>query len=201
VELCNLTKDTLLKKGIYFKPPALVPPNNIKMVKTDNFISGWFHETRPLSCIEIAAIVFNLKKSIMAKALAVAFGQVAESKKVREFCSKAVQTKESHIDMFSKLLDNDNLPSPPSLVSEITDSKIPPFSDKLMMFFVGFLFSSAIVYYGSGLASSPRKDIAAKYLSAIGGDINIEEDWLKIMIENSWLEQPPLAPDRKKVSS
>jgi hypothetical protein len=199
VELCNRTKDILLEKGLYFRPPVILPPEKPDFVKNENFLAGWFGEKRPLSCIEITDIYFNLKKSIVAKALTVAFSQVTQSKKVKDLLLKAVDTKDSHIQMFHDLLNIENLPSPPTIESEITDSTTSPFSDKLIMFQVGFLFSTAMVYYGTGWASSPRRDLSPKYLKAISGDLQIGNDWIELMIENGWLEQPPLAEGRNKL--
>jgi len=201
VELCNRTKDVMLNHGTYFRPPALVPPERVDFVRRESFLSGWFRETRPLSCIEITDILFNLKKSILAKALIVAFGQTAVDEAVRAFFSEAAEVKDKHIRLFTETLETDELPVPPNLVSEVSNSTTPPFSDKLMMFLIGFLFSSAMVYYGSGLASSPRKDLAPKYMMAIADDLRIGGEWMTLMIDRGWLEQPPLAQDRKALTS
>jgi hypothetical protein len=200
VELCNRTKNVMQEKGLYYRPPVVLPLEKPDFVKNDNFLAGWFGEKRPLSCIEITDIYFNLKKSIMAKAITVAFSQVAPSKKVRDFLLKAVKTKDSHINMFNDMLNNENLPAPPTLEAEVTNSTTSPFSEKLMLFLVGFLFSTAMVYYGTGWASSPRRDLSPKYLMAITGDLNIGDDWIDLMIENGWLEQPPLAEDRSQLA-
>ncbi|MGG3471393.1 DUF3231 family protein [Neobacillus pocheonensis] len=200
VELVNQTKNVLLEKGLYYRPPVVLPPEKPDFVKDDNFLAGWLGEKRPLSCIEITDIYFNLKKSIMAKAVTVAFCQVAQSKKVRDFLLKAVKTKDSHIRMFNDLLNTENLPAPPTLEAEVSNSTISPFSEKLMMFQVGFLFSTAMVYYGTGWASSPRRDLTPHYMMAISGDVKIGNDWIELMIENGWLEQPPLAENRRELA-
>jgi hypothetical protein len=201
VDLCNKTKNIMQEKGVYFRPPTVLPLEKPDFVKNDNFLAGWLGEKRPLSCIEITDIYFNLKKSILAKALTVSFYQIAHSKNIREFLLKALNTKDSHIQMFHDLLNSENLPAPPTLDAEITNSTTSPFSEKLMMFQVGFLFSTAMVYYGTGWASSPRKDLTPKYLMAISGDLKIGGNWIDLMIENGWLEQPPLAEDRKELAN
>ncbi|UJF34832.1 DUF3231 family protein [Paenibacillus hexagrammi] len=200
-ELCNRTKDSMLEKGFYFRPPTIPAPRLAEYVKDESFLTGWFGDKRPLNCIEITDILFNLKKSILAKAVTVGFSQVATTKEVRKFLLKASQIKDRHIQMFNSLLSEENLASPPTLESEISSSTHTPFSEKLMMFQVGFLFSSAMVYYGSGMASSPRRDLAPKYIIAITDDMKFGEDWMQIMIENQWLEQPPLAIDRLNLAA
>lgn len=196
IELCNQTKDIMLEKGLYFRPPAISPPERSEFIKSESFLAGWFGAKRPLNCIEISDIYFNLKKSILAKALIVAFSQVAHSDKVRDFFLEAVKIKDSHINLFHEALNNENLPSPPTFDAEITNSTTSPFSDKLMMFHIGFLFSTAMVYYGTGWASSLRTDLTPKYINAITDDLRIGHNWMNIMIEQQWFEQPPLAADR-----
>jgi len=86
------------------------------------------------------------------------------------------------------------------LDAEVMDTTSSPFSDKLMMFHVGFLFSTALVYYGTGFASSPRRDLTPHYLSAIADDALVGNDWMELMIDQGWLAQPPLAQDREKLA-
>lgn len=201
MDLCNRSKDLMLEKGIYSRPPAILPPESADFVKNDQFLAGWFGEVRSLSCIEITDIYFNLKKSILAKAVTMAFCQVVKDKKVHKFLLAAVATKDKHIKTFYEILNQEHLPAPPTFDAEVTDSTDSPFSEKLIMFHVGFLFTTALVYYGTGWASSPRRDLSLKYMAAIVDDSKIGKEWIDIMIENEWLEQPPLAEDRKKLAS
>ena len=105
VELCNRTKDILQEKGLYYRPPVVYPPEKPDFVKNENFLAGWFGEKRPLSCIEITDIYFNLKKSILAKAVTIAFSQVAQSKDVRDFLLKAVEYKKQPYPNVSRPLE------------------------------------------------------------------------------------------------
>jgi hypothetical protein len=200
VELCNRTKNVLQEKGLYYRPPVVNPPDRADYVDDKSYLTGWFGEKRALSCIEISDIYFNLKKSIFAKAFVISANQVSKSDKVKSFLQKAIKTKEQHVKSFFEVLLAENLPSPPIFDAEITDSTISPFSDKLMMFQVGFLFSTAMVYYGTGWATSPRRDLSPKYMTAIMEDLKIGNDWVGIMIKNGWLEQPPLAENRKELA-
>ncbi|MDQ1143824.1 hypothetical protein QE429_000651 [Bacillus sp. SORGH_AS 510] len=200
VDLCNWSKDLMLEKGIYARPPAILPSDRADYVKDDHFLAGWFGEVRPLSCIEITDIYFNLKKSIMAKAVTMAFSQVVKDKNIRKFMLEAVKTKDKHINVFYEVLNQEHLPAPPTFDADITDSTTSPFSEKLIMFHVGFLFTTAMIYYGTGWASSPRRDLHPKYLEAIADDAKIGKMWMDIMIKNEWIEQPPLAEDRKKLA-
>jgi len=56
------------------------------------------------------------------------------------------------------------------------------------------LFKAAQNYNGAGLASSMRTDLVATYDSTILQNLLITKNWFDLMVENKWLEQPPLAP-------
>jgi len=57
-----------------------------------------------------------------------------------------------------------------------------------------------MVYYGTAWASSPRRDLTSRYAAAIASDLKIGGEWLDLMIEESWLEQPPLMENRKALA-
>ncbi|WP_066253890.1 DUF3231 family protein [Neobacillus drentensis] len=196
VELCNRTKDIMLEKGVYHRPPVVNPPDSSEYVDDNNYLTGWFGEKRALSCVELTNIYFNSKKSTFAKAFVVAAHQVAKSDKVKNFLLKAIKMAEENIKMFNEVLLSENVPSPPIYDAEITDSTVSPFSEKLLMFQIGFLTSTAMIYYGTGLAFASRRDLSSKYMMAIMADLKISNDWIHIMIKNRWLEQPPLVEDR-----
>ena len=200
MEIYEKTLDLLLSKGVYHRPPCISIPENVDFVKSQNFITGWLGERRPLSCIEINNVSYNLEKSIMAKTLLLGFSQVGKSQKVRQFLARGVDIAQKHIEIFSSVLHEDNLPSPPMLDSYVTNSTTAPFSDKLMMYHTGFLFNVAVAYYGVALATSMRPDLATHCERAILEDIKAGEDWMNIMIKHGWLEQPPQAEDRKELA-
>jgi hypothetical protein len=79
-------------------------------------------------------------------------------------------------------------------------SKESPFSDKLMLYHMGFLAQAAQVYYGTGLATAMRTDLGAVYEKAILKSLALTKNWFDIMVKNKWLEQPPLAPNRKELA-
>jgi hypothetical protein len=200
IQLYNQTIEALLAKGIYHRPPYLPIPGGIDFVKSENFFAGFYTDKRALNGNELSNIFFNLKKSIITKAIIIGFSQVADSKEVRKFLSSGVLIKQKHIDLFHQVLSKDNLPAPPIWDSEVTDSTVPPFSDKLMLFLTGFLYNTAISYYGAGLGATMRSDLILYYEKFILDDLKFVEDWTDLMIKNEWLEQPPKASDRKQLA-
>jgi hypothetical protein len=200
IQLYNQTIDELLSIGIYHRPPYIPTPLGIDFIKTENFFDGFFSDKRALNGSEISNIYFNLKKSIITKSIIIGFSQVAKSKEVRNILIKGSQIKQKHINLLTKELIKDNLAAPPSWDSEVTDSTIPPFSDKLMMYLTGCLFNSAIAYYGAGLGSTMRSDLILQYERFILENLKYVENWSDLMIKSQWMEQPPKAIDRKKLA-
>ena len=194
------TIELLLEKGSFQRDPLFYPKKAPEFIKNDDFIDGIFGKGRSLSATEIISISFNLKKNIMAKTLSIAFSQVAHSKEVRNFLSDSEKTADQQIQAFAKIMHEDNLPIPRSWETEVTTSTEPPFSDKLMMYHTGFLFQAAQVYHGTGLASAMRTDLVTTYESIVLKNLMVTKKWFDIMTKNRWLEQPPLAPNRKELA-
>ena len=194
------TIELLLEKGNFQRDPLFYPDKNPKFVSSQDFTDGLFGKERRLAATEIISISFNLKKSIMAKTLSIAFSQVAQTKEVRKFLENSEQTANEQIQAFSKIMQADNLPAPKSWETEVTTSTDSPFSDKLMLYHIGFLFQAAQAYHGTGLASAMRTDLVTTYESIILKNLMVTKKWFNLMVQNKWLEQPPLAPDRNEIA-
>lgn len=136
----------------------------------------------------------------MSKSLSISFSQVSQIKEVREFLEYSGKVADKQIKSLSGILQKDNLPVPMSWETEITNSTDAPFSDKLMMFHMGFLFQTAQTFQGAGLATAMRTDLAFEYEKVIIENLTVTKKWFNIMVKYNWLEQPPLAPNRKKIA-
>ncbi|MGE8205442.1 DUF3231 family protein [Heyndrickxia sp. NPDC080065] len=195
------TLELLLEKGNFQRDPLFYPAENPEYISSKDFTDGFFGKSRKLAATEIISISFNLKKSIMAKTLSIAFSQVAQSKEVRKFLTDSENTADGQIKALSKIMQADNLPVPKSWETEVTTSTESPFSDKLMLYHIGFLFQAAQNYHGAGLASAMRTDLVTAYEGTILKNLLVTKKWFDLMVKNKWLEQPPLAPNRKEISS
>jgi hypothetical protein len=136
----------------------------------------------------------------MAKSLSIAFSQVTQSKEVRKFLEGSEKASDGQIQTLSKIMKKDNLPVPKPWETEVTTSTDSPFSDKLMLYHIGFLFQAAQAYHGTGLAAAMRTDLVTTYESNILKTLMITKEWFNIMVQNKWLEQPPLAPNREEIA-
>ncbi|MED4002238.1 DUF3231 family protein [Priestia aryabhattai] len=200
-EFDSLTKNLLLSKGLFIRSPYLSPPQEVRFVKDQTFMSGWFGHKRPLSAIEITNLFLNLQKNAMGKAVMIGFSQVAQSKEVGRFMVRGKEIASKHTEIFGSVLKDDDLPVPMTWDNEITDSKIPPFSDKMMMFMTTALIGLSIGLYGASMATSIRKDLSVDYVRLAAEIAKYAEDGAKMMINNGWLEEPPLSEDRDKLAN
>lgn len=199
-KMYHQTIELLLEKGNFQRDPLFYPTKNPEFISSQDFTDGFFGKGRRLAATEIISISFNLKKSIMAKTLSIAFSQVTETKEVRKFLEDSEKTADGQIKSFSKIMQSDNLPVPKSWETEVTTSTDSPFSDKLMLYHIGFLFQAAQLYHGAGLASAMRTDLVTAYEGVILKNLMVTKKWFNIMVQNKWLEQPPLAPNRKEIA-
>ncbi|SFJ30569.1 Protein of unknown function [Halobacillus dabanensis] len=194
------TTDLLLEKGHFQRDPYFYPEKVPEFVSGQKFVNGFTGNKRPLAATEIIAVSLNLKKKILEKSLSIGFSQVAQSKDVRKFLESMQNASDKQIQSLGNILKGDNLPVPMSWESEVTSSKDSPFSDKLMLYHMGFLLQSSQSYHGAGLASAMRVDIVTAYEKIILKNIMITKEWFNLMTKYKWLEQPPLAPNRKELS-
>ncbi|UJL47210.1 DUF3231 family protein [Virgibacillus sp. NKC19-16] len=194
-------KELAKEKGFYIRTPSLPKPKQIDFVKKQKFLAGWFADRRPLLGVEITNLVFNARRNALGQALITGFSQVAQAKEVRQYFERGREISGKHVKVFSSILSDDYLSNSALIMTpEVTDSTVSPFSDKMMMELVTVLIASGIGEYSVGLAASPRRDLGAHY-----GRLSTEltayaEDGANIMIDHGWMEQPPMAADRKNLA-
>jgi len=193
------TIEVLLEKGLFQRDPYFYPEENPEYVQSQKFLDGFFGNKRPLASTEMIALSFNMKKRILEKTLSIAFSQVAQQEDVRNFFMSTQEVSNDQIQTLGNILRGDNLPIPTSWESEITTSTESPFSDKLMLYHIGFLMQASQAYHGTGLASAMRLDLVAQYEKIILRNLMVTKEWFDLMTKHQWLEQPPLAPNRKSM--
>ncbi len=201
MELYDKIVELMIQKGIFSRPPSLNAPEQIDFVRNQNYLSGWFGKQRPLNAIEIDGLFFNAQKLMVKIVLELGFSQVTSSKELRNYFQRGKKLCQSQVETLNSILSKENLPGPRKWESEITNSTTPPFSDKLMLFHVVTLVSTAAGFYGAALSVVQRRDLAAQYVGLIGKIGLYAEDGTNILIKNGWLEQPPLAADRVSLTN
>lgn len=197
-ELLRQANEILLSKGLYVRPPYIHILENVDFVKKQNFLSGYFNK-RPLTALEITNLFANHQRNALGVATLIGFSQVAKSKEVKQFFERGRDIALKHCEEFAKKLKEDYLPVPTTWNSEVSDSIVFTFSDKLMMFYTSALTGLSIGYYGASVSGSPRRDLGTMYAGLSRDVLLFAEDGANMMIKNGWLEEPPRTLDREEL--
>jgi len=199
MELYKISKELLLAKGLYIRSPYLPNLTEIDYVKKQGFIFDVIGDKRPLIAAEVSNLFSNHQRNALGEATITGFGQVAQSKDVKQFLVRGIEIAQKHTKLFGEKLRDSNLPIPTTWGAEVTESTSPTFSDKLMMFFTSGMISLSVGYYGTAIAQSPRIDIGVMY-NRLSLEVQLySEDGANIMIKKGWMEQPPMAADRDEL--
>lgn len=199
-ELYNKVADISLSKGLYIRPPYISPEKDVDFVESNSFLAGILSKERPLNALEITHLFSNIQTNALGKALLMGFSQVAQSKEIKAYFNRGKQIASKHKEVFDSVLEKEDLPAPMSWDHDVMSSTEPPFSEKLMLFHVTGLNALGIYNYGAALSGSQRHDLHVVYGRLLAEVGLYAEAGAKLMIKNEWLEQTPLAPDRRKLA-
>jgi hypothetical protein len=199
-KLLSQINETLMKKGYIAEPPQIPIPEQVDFIKRQSYLNGYFGNTRSLHALEITHLYDNIENNIASKALLLGFSQVAKDESVRKFMVRGKNITDKHIRANSQKLHKEHLPSPSLIDHLVTPSTVSPFSDKIMLAHKIDMFSMKIRSYANAMSLNGRRDIGAMYIRMLL-DIGLYvEDGTNIMIDRGWMEQPPQAVDRKKLT-
>ncbi len=200
IELARKAVNTIKAKGLLIAPPIITIPGEIDFVKKNSFLTGFLGEHRRLTAIEITLLYANIQSNIIGKAMLKGFSQVAQSVQISEFMNKGAYIAQKHIETFSNKLEVEDIPALTTSETYVTDSILPPFSDKMMQSHANTLIAIGFDNYATSLATSMRHDLQADYLRVMGEVAKYGMDSINIMIEKGWMEQPPQAinPESEK---
>jgi hypothetical protein len=195
-ELYERSAKLLLSKGLFIRPPYIPYPKKIDFIDTKKYIS----KKRPLNAIEISHLSVNIQTNIIGTKLALSFAQATSREDIRKWMLRGKDISKKHVQVFTKILmDNDINPPIPSDVC-ITDSTIPPFSDKLAMFHMSFISAAGTGNYATAAAASQRRDLVLNYERLSLEIAMYAKDGADIVIKNAWLEQPPGTRDKEQLT-
>jgi hypothetical protein len=190
----------LLSKGLYVRPPYITVPDRVEYAESEKFLGSLFGKQRMLSAPEVTHLFLNAQSDAVGKALLVGFSQVAHSPEIRQLFVKGSDIADKHVEIFGTSLKESGLPAPMSLDSDIMNTTISPFSDKLMLFHVNLFLGMGLGYYAIGTAASTRADLVVDY-ARLAAEIELYvREAQKMVIESRWMEEPPLADNRKALA-
>jgi hypothetical protein len=193
-EIYNRIVSAMLSKGLYIRPPYIPVPEKIDFAKKQSYLAGYLGKQRPLNSIEISHIFTGLQRNLQREAMCIGFSRVAGSDKVKSFMERGKEIASKHVEIFGSLLMKNKLPVSMAWDSGVTESKIAPFSDKLMMQQVRTSNVVLFASYGKAL-SVVRRDLVVDFSRLEAEILRYLEDGIKIIIENGWFEEPPQAKE------
>lgn len=191
----------LTQQGVLARAPYVTMPKQVEFIEEKTYMSGFqpFRDKRSLNTLELSYIYASIETNILGMQLMTGFGQVAKEKEVREFFLRGKELAKKVVKDLSILILDSDIQPPATWAGKATDSIVPPFSDKLMLFLTNILTSSSMYINSMGLAFSMRSDLPAKLAVIMAGSAKFARDGGRLMIEHKWLEEPPQVEDRNEL--
>ena len=191
--LFDLSSKALLSKGLFVRAPYIAYPSKTDYVDTKKYLSGLnpFSTKRSLNSVEISHLFMNIQTNLMGSNLSLSFAQGTSRENIREWMLRGSKISKKHIQIFSKVLIENDIQPPITSDVSITDSTTPPFSDKLIMFHMALLSATGTGNYATSAAASQRSDLILNYERLSLEIAQYTKDGAYIVIDNAWLEQPP----------
>lgn len=197
-----MTTNYLLEKGVLAKPPYVTMPKQVEFIEDKNYMSGFniFSDKRSLNTIEVGYINEAIEDNIFGMQLMTGFSQVAKESKVKKYFIEGKELAKKIVTELSGVLLQSDIQPPSTWAGKATDSTMPPFSDKLMMYLSSLISSSAMGYNALGTSFSMRSDLHTKLALISKDTFDYAKKGGKIMIEHKWMEEPPQMEDRNQLT-
>ncbi|KZZ84125.1 DUF3231 family protein [Bacillus sp. SJS] len=199
-ELYQDSTNCMLAKGLIIRAPFIPIPKTVKFVESNDFLHKLVGKQRPMASTEITGMYVNLNSNQLGKSLMIAFSQVVTSKDIKEFMLKGRDLSQKNVKILQEFLSKDHLPAPQLWDPEVLESKVAPFSEKLMLYHVSLANGGSLLNFGVGLTSTLRYDISLSISKMVADISKFSNDGVNLLIEKGWLEQPPLAADRDELA-
>ncbi len=196
------TTNYLLGKGVLTRPPYVTMPKQVEFVEGKKYMSGFnpFSDKRSLNTIEVGYISEGIENNIIIMQLMTGFAQVAKEDEVKKYFIEAKELSKKVITELSDILLQSDIQPPSAWAGKATNSTVPPFSDKLMMYISSLISSSAMGYTAAGTSFSMRSDLHVKLGLMIKNIFDFSKEGGKIMIKHKWMEEPPQMEDRNQLT-
>lgn len=198
----NEATQCLLKKGVLVRPPSVPMPKEVEFIKDTSYTGGLnpFGKKRVLNTVEIGLVYQALEANITGTQLMAGFAQVAENPDVKQYFQRGKELAEKQVSIMSDFLVKSDLQAPSTWTGIVSDSTVSPFSDKLMMYMTNLLSMFGMGNNSVGAAFSFRSDLLLQMGKILANTFDFAKDGGKIIIKHGWMEEPPQAADRTKLS-
>ena len=194
--------DYLQEKDVLPRPPAVTMPKTVIFADGTNYMSGFnlFSEKRALNTVEVSHLYNAIESNILGMQLITGFAQVANEPEVKKYFIKGKELAKKIVTDYTQLFLQSDIQPPSTWGANATDSKIAPFSDKLMMYCTSLLSGFGLGTSALGTAFSLRSDLPFIMVNTAKDVLTYGRDGGKIMAKNGWLEEPPSMQDRNNLS-
>lgn len=194
--------DYLQEKDVLPRPPAVTMPKSVKFVEGTNYMSGFnlFSEKRALNTVEVAHLYHAIESNIIGMQLITGFAQVANEPEVKKYFIKGKELAKKIVTDNTQLFLQSDIQPPSTWGANATDSKVAPFSDKLMMYCTSMFCSFGLGSSALGTAFSLRSDLPLKMVNEAKDILTYGREGGKLMAKNGWLEEPPQMQDRNALT-
>lgn len=202
LELYDQMTEILLETGVITRPPVMTMPKEISFVHDTNYMRGFhlFKENRSLNVIELSLIQHAIDTNLVGMQLMIGFAQVTHNEEVRKHFVKGMELSKKIETELGDILRQSYIEPPATHAGKATDSKIAPFSDKMMMYCTSLLSTFGLGSNALGGAFSLRSDLPTKMVKLTLDIYSFAKDGGKLMIENGWMEEPPQIEDRNQLT-
>ncbi|WP_110111844.1 DUF3231 family protein [Bacillus sp. CGMCC 1.16541] len=194
--------DFLQEKDVLPSSPSVTMPKVVEFVEGPSYMSGLnlFSDKRSLNTVELAHIYFAIESNIFGMQLMTGFAQVANETEVKKYFIRGKELSKKIVADYTQVLLQSDIQPPSTWGAKATDSKVAPFSDKLMMYCTSLFCSFSLGSNALGTAFSFRTDLPLKLIATAKDVLTYAQDGGKIMAKNGWMEQPPRTEDRNQLT-
>lgn len=190
--------DYLTEQGVLSKPPYVSMPKEVEFIEEKKYMSGinLFGNKRALNTLEMAYLFQTLEVNVFGMQLMTGFAQVAKEEEIKEYFLAGKELAKKIVSDTGSLLLQSDIQPPSTWAGKATDSIVPPFSDKIMMYCTNIMASYAVGNNALGMSFSMRSDLPVKLAVTAKDTLDFAREGGKLMIKHKWLEEPPQMEDR-----
>lgn len=185
--------------GTHMRPPYIPIPEKVDFITKRNFVQGYFGQNRPLTSIEVSHIFSGLERNTFRRVVFTGFAQVAKSERIRKHIERGIEISSKHIEIFSSMLIKNDLPVSMNWDSGVVESKIAPFSDKLMLHIVEVTDIVLFALYGKSMSVIATPEIGIDFMRLMAEITKFSKDGWNISIDNGWAEEPPQVKGKETI--
>jgi hypothetical protein len=198
--LFERTTTILLEKGVFVRPPSITSTHESNPIADKGFLGNFFNDNRELTAREANELHKHVFINYIGKNLLIGFFQSTSNLQLKALLQHGKELALDIIDKLGHILVLNDLPISMTWDTNVLDGQTAPFSDKLMTFKIDQLNRYGVANYGYSAAVSVRKDLKTTYAKIIADVYQYEDNIKSFMINNEWMEKPPVALKRDKLA-